>query len=62
MANNKCLISIAIPVYNGSDFLEKTIESIIGQSESEYIEIVLSDDCSTDSSSRIAQRIRRQIS
>jgi glycosyltransferase involved in cell wall biosynthesis len=40
-------VSIMVPVYNAKDFIEECIESILSQSHPN-IELVLSDDCSTD--------------
>jgi glycosyltransferase involved in cell wall biosynthesis len=42
------LISICIPTYNGSQYIEKCIESCLAQTY-KHIEIIISDDCSTDS-------------
>ena len=42
------LISICIPTYNGSQFIEKCIESCLAQSY-RNIEIIVCDDCSSDS-------------
>jgi glycosyltransferase involved in cell wall biosynthesis len=44
----KPLISICIPTYNGSPYIEKCIESCISQTY-RNIEIIVCDDCSTDS-------------
>lgn len=41
------LISVIIPVYNGEDRLQHTLESVIGQTY-ENLEIILIDDGSTD--------------
>lgn len=43
------LVSVIIPVFNGSDFVEETVRSVASQTYSD-IEIILIDDCSTDSS------------
>lgn len=47
--------SIIIPVYNGSDFLDKTIESVLGQSFQD-VEIIAVDDGSTDQSLSVINR------
>lgn len=46
------LLSIAIPVYNGSKTLEQTLLSVVNQSGSDY-EIVISDNASTDNTQEI---------
>ena len=41
-------ISVSIPVYNGEQFIERTIQSVINQTFSDY-ELLIVDNCSTDS-------------
>jgi glycosyltransferase involved in cell wall biosynthesis len=45
-------VSVGIPVFNGGEFLRKSIESIANQSYQD-IEIIISDNCSTDNTSSI---------
>lgn len=47
------LVSIIMPLYNCSTFLESTIRSIIAQSYIDW-ELILVDDCSQDNSLDIA--------
>ena len=49
------LATIGIPVYNESDYLDETINSAISQTLSD-IEIIISDNASTDNSIEIANR------
>ena len=49
------LVSIIIPVYNAEDFLTETIESVQAQTY-EYWELLLVDDCSSDSSGQIIEK------
>jgi glycosyltransferase involved in cell wall biosynthesis len=49
------LVSIIIPCYNGETYLHHAIESALEQSY-QSIEIIVVDDGSTDTSSKIAQR------
>ena len=48
------LVSIIMPNYNGEKFLRETIDSVISQTYQNW-EILLVDDCSTDSSLEIAR-------
>lgn len=45
-------IQILMAVYNGSEFLARQLESILGQSFADW-ELLISDDCSTDNSLEI---------
>ncbi len=49
------LVSVIIPVYNASAHLEETMNSVFSQTYNK-IEIVLVDDCSTDSSAQIISK------
>jgi glycosyltransferase involved in cell wall biosynthesis len=51
---NSVLLSIGIPNYNYGLYIEQTIKSVI-QQEGEDIEILISDNCSTDNSWEIIQ-------
>jgi glycosyltransferase involved in cell wall biosynthesis len=42
-------ISIILPVYNGMKYLQKSVESVLTQSEKDF-EFLILDDCSTDNS------------
>lgn len=47
--------SIIVPIYNTEKYLDKCIQSVLGQTLSDY-ELLLIDDCSMDSSLTIAYR------
>ena len=49
------LVTIAIATFNGEETIEKCLESAINQSYSR-IEIIISDDCSTDSTEEICMK------
>lgn len=51
----KPLVSIVTPVYNGEDYLEECIESVIRQTWTNW-EYVIANNCSSDSSLSIATR------
>lgn len=48
MDSNNVLISVIIPSYNRADTVGQTIDSILHQKVNADIEIVIGDDCSTD--------------
>ena len=49
-------ISVVVPCYNASAFLEQNLTSLIRQSYKPD-EIIVVDDCSSDGSSEIAERL-----
>ena len=51
-------VSVIIPVYNVSNFIGRTIDSVL-QQEYDDIEIVLVDDCSTDNSAEIIKQYQK---
>ncbi len=40
-------VTIGVPVYNGAQYLEQMLDSILTQSFADF-EVVVSDNCSTD--------------
>lgn len=55
------LLSICIPTYNRAYFLERALRNITGQSafmESDEVEIVISDNCSTDETPEVVEKFR----
>ncbi len=53
------LVSIAIATYNGEKFLQEQLDSIINQTY-ENLEIIISDDCSTDGTIELIQQYKDQ--
>lgn len=52
---NNDVVSVIIPVYNAEKYLETTLLSVVNQSYNNW-ELVLVDDCSTDSSPEIISK------
>jgi len=52
-------LSIGLSVYNGEEFLEKKIESILSQTFADY-ELIISDNDSTDSTNRICEHFLKK--
>jgi glycosyltransferase involved in cell wall biosynthesis len=59
MTGDSPLVSIGLPVFNGTQFLAEAIESILGQTH-RNIELVLSDNASTDATPEICARFAAQ--
>lgn len=54
--NPNILVSINVLVFNHEKYLQECINSILSQHTNFYFEIILSDDCSTDSSREICKQ------
>ena len=52
-------LSIGLPVYNGEEFLEKKLESILSQTFSDY-ELIISDNNSTGSTNKICEQFLKK--
>ncbi len=59
MNRDNPVVSIGMPVYNGSAFIEEAIESLLGQSF-EAFELIISDNASEDETDAICQRYEKQ--
>lgn len=59
--NNSPLVSVIIPVYNAERFVESAVRSIMNQTYTD-LEILITDDCSTDGSFEILQRLAAEDS
>lgn len=55
------LISICIPNYNGAEYIEQCIHSVLAQEIDYAIEIIVHDDASTDESLKIIRRQFQQV-
>jgi glycosyltransferase involved in cell wall biosynthesis len=56
MSNTESLVSVIIPLYNGEKYIRETILSALEQTY-KNLEIIVVDDCSTDNSIDIVQKI-----
>lgn len=61
VVKNTCKISIFIPVYNGSKYLEQTINSILNQTFRDF-NLLCVDDSSTDNSFVILNKLAKKDS
>jgi glycosyltransferase involved in cell wall biosynthesis len=52
---NRPRVTIGLAVYNGSEFLESAIESILAQTYTDF-ELIISDNASTDDTEKIGRR------
>jgi glycosyltransferase involved in cell wall biosynthesis len=50
------LVTIGMPVYNGAQFVEEAIRSLLAQIERDFV-LVISDNCSTDATPDICSRL-----
>jgi glycosyltransferase involved in cell wall biosynthesis len=48
-------VSVLLPVYNGAEYLNESIQSVLGQTFADF-ELLVIDDASTDGSAAIAER------
>jgi glycosyltransferase involved in cell wall biosynthesis len=54
------LVSVAMTVFNGEAWLAKAIESVLSQQTAFPVEIIIGDDCSTDSTIAVAHRYQQK--
>ena len=53
------VVSIVLPTYNGSRYLEEAVQSIVEQTLTDW-ELIIVDDCSTDETPQIVAQFVRQ--
>jgi glycosyltransferase involved in cell wall biosynthesis len=53
------LVSIITPLYNSENFISKTIDSVLNQTYKNW-EMIIVDDCSTDSGVNIVKRYQKE--
>ncbi len=54
-------LSAVVPVHNGRGFLEKSLPALVRHVPSELIEVIVVDDCSTDGSGEMADRLGARV-
>lgn len=59
MRNNNPLVSVLIPTYNSAEFVKDTVKSIMNQTY-QNIEIVITDDASTDGTIEILEKLEKE--
>jgi glycosyltransferase involved in cell wall biosynthesis len=59
--NSKIKISVAMATYNGERYLRQQLKSVFNQTH-RHLELIVCDDCSTDSTWHILQRYARKYS
>ena len=52
-------VSVVIPMYNASTWLEECVNSVLSQ-QGVRMEVLLLDDCSTDESLSLAKQFQKQ--
>lgn len=55
-------INIILPTYNSEKFLDRTLKSVINQTIFKDIELIIVDDCSTDSTRELVQKYHNKYS
>ncbi len=58
MLSQQTLVSIGLPVFNGEATIEQTLSSLLKQSH-QNLEIIVSDNCSTDATVAICEKYQR---
>lgn len=58
---NNSLVSVIIPCYNAEKYVESAVRSIMSQSY-KNLEIIVTDDCSTDNTLKILQNLAKEDS
>lgn len=58
--NDKLILSIIIPVFNGEKFIERALKSILSQASDDY-EVIIVNDGSTDFSAEIIEKYEKNF-
>lgn len=60
--NERPILSICIPTYNRAEYLQRVLKGICDQVSSTKVEVVISDNCSTDTTAWVVEEFRRKYS
>lgn len=55
MDSTKSILTVCIPAYNASKYIEETLDSVVQQKTDFPFDVLVSDDCSTDNTLSICQ-------
>ena len=55
----KKLVSVLLAVYNGSEYIEKTVNSVLSQTY-QNLELIIVDDCSSDATKEIIEQYKQK--
>lgn len=61
MSNQRLLVSVCIPTFNGAQFIRECLNSVLAQSFTDF-EVLAVDDCSTDATAQILDEYRERDS
>ena len=61
MQNEATFITVMIPCYNQSEFLVRALDSVMAQTYQNF-EVVISDDCSSDNTSKVVEEYINKLS
>ena len=59
MYNNNIIFSVAVITYNSENYIRETLDSILNQKHDYAYEIVIGDDCSTDTTRTILENYKQ---
>ena len=58
--NKKTLVSVVVTTYNQEKYIEKALRSVLEQECDADIELLVGDDCSTDNTPKIIEKLTNE--
>lgn len=58
--NKKTLVSVVVTTYNQEKYIEKALRSVLEQECDADIELLVGDDCSTDNTPKIIEKLANE--